>query len=120
ILSDAASLGNAQYLAALLFRSTGFQFQIVTNAGGAAVRNAIVLTTVNANTNLGSEGYELTVSPDSVLVRAPGQAGVFYGLQSLLQLLPPQILSPLPVRGVSWTAPCVYIYDLPRFAWRGW
>jgi len=120
ILANAASLGNAQYLAALLFRSTGFQFQIVTNAGGAAIRNAIVLTTVNANTNLGAEGYELTVVPDSVLVRATGQAGVFYGLQSLLQLLPPQILSPLPVRGVSWTAPCVYIYDLPRFPWRGW
>ena len=40
-------------------------------------------------------------------------------MQSLLQLFPPQILSPRPVSGVTWTAPCVYIQDQPRFPWRG-
>src|SRR5208283_6114781 len=55
----------------------------------------------------------------SVVIRAPAQAGLFYGVQSLLQLFPPQILSPRPVSGVTWTAPCVYIQDQPRFSWRG-
>jgi hexosaminidase len=41
-------------------------------------------------------------------------------VQSLLQLLPPEILSPRPVTGIAWTAPCVYIQDTPRFPWRGW
>jgi hexosaminidase len=120
ILADAPSRATAQYLAAQLFRSTGFQFQLATNTGGTIVKNAILLTTVGANTNLGAEGYELTVAPDSVFIRAPAQAGLFYGVQSLLQLLPPQILAPRPVSGVAWTAPCVYIYDQPRFSWRGY
>ncbi len=70
--------------------------------------------------SLGAEGYELTVAPDSVVIRAPAAAGAFYGVQSLLQLLPPQVLSRRPVSGVQWTIPCVYIQDAPRFPWRGW
>ncbi len=119
ILVDGASQATGQYLAALLLRSTGYQFQIATNAGVSAVKGAILLTTVNAK-SLGAEGYELTVVPDSVVIRAPAQAGVFYGVQSLLQLLPPQIMSLRPVVGVNWTAPCVYIQDQPRFSWRGY
>jgi hexosaminidase len=120
LLVDNASGATAQYLAALLLRSTGYQFQIATNNGSNAVKGAILLTTVNAKASLGAEGYELTVAPDSVVIRAPAQAGVFYGVQSLLQLLPPKILSVRPVTGVAWTAPCVYILDQPRFTWRGY
>jgi hexosaminidase len=119
ILVDSPSLATGQYLATMLFRSTGYQFVVATNGSAGPVRLALLLTTVNALTNLGAEGYELTVAPDSVVIRAPAQAGLFYGVQSLLQLLPPQILSPRPVSGVAWTAPCVYIQDQPRFPWRG-
>ncbi len=120
ILVDAASLPTGQYLGMMLARSTGYQFPIVTVTNTTAVRNAILITTSNAIASLGSEGYELTVAPDSVVIRGPGSAGNFYGVQSLLQLLPPQILSPRPVSGVAWTAPCVYIQDQPRFSWRGY
>lgn len=119
ILVDSPSLETGQYLAAMLFRSTGFQFTVSTNGAAGPVRGAILLTTVNALSSLGPEGYELTVAPDSVVVRAPAQAGVFYGAQSLLQLFPPQIFSPQPAPGVTWVAPSVYIQDQPRFAWRG-
>ena len=40
-------------------------------------------------------------------------------MQTLLQLLPPQIYSPYTVTGVAWTAPCVYIQDYPLYSWRG-
>ena len=120
ILVDAASAPVGDYLAALLLRSTGCQFQVRTNTGSAAVRGAILLTTTNALPSLGTEGYELTVAPDSVVIRAPAPAGVFYGVQSLLQLLPPEVLSLQAARNVRWTAPCVYIQDQPRFSWRGW
>ena len=119
ILVDAASQETGQYLAGVLFRATGFQFEVQTNAATSAVQGALLLTTSNALSNLGQEGYELTVNPDSVAIRAPGQAGMFYGVQSLLQLLPPQVFSQRPVTGVAWTAPCVYIQDQPRFVWRG-
>ena len=119
IFVDSASLQNGQYLAMMLFRSTGYEFIVATNSAAGPIRGALLLTTVNALSNLGAEGYELTIAPDSVVVRAPAQAGVFYGVQTLLQLFPPQILSPQPVTGVAWTAPCVYIQDYPRFPWRG-
>jgi len=41
-------------------------------------------------------------------------------VQTLLQLLPPQIYAARPATGVPWTAPCVYVQDWPRFPWRGW
>ena len=103
----------------MLFRATGCQFQVATNSGAVAVKGAILVTTSSAIAGLGAEGYELTMAPDSVVIRAPGQGGTFYGVQSFLQLLPPQVLSQRPVSGVQWTAPCVYIQDQPRFAWRG-
>ncbi|HVM50453.1 MAG TPA: beta-N-acetylhexosaminidase [Candidatus Acidoferrum sp.] len=119
IYTDGASFQNGQYLAMMLFRSTGYEFIVATNNATGPIRGAVLLTTANAIPALGAEGYELTVAPDSVVVRAPAQAGVFYGVQSFLQLLPPQIMSTRAVSGVAWTAPCVYIQDQPRFQWRG-
>ena len=84
-----------------------------------AAHGGILLTTKNADTNLGPEGYELTVAPNSVVIRAPTQAGLFYGVQTLLQLLPPEIFSSNLVNDVAWQIPCVQIEDWPRFKWRG-
>jgi hexosaminidase len=119
IVCDADSLVTGEYLSAALSKATGCQFSFDSDAAGQPIRNAILLTTNAALASLGPEGYELTVAPDSVVIRAPSQAGVFYGIQSLLQLLPAQAFSQTPVPGVSWTIPCVYIQDQPRFSWRG-
>lgn len=119
ILYDSSSQQTAQYLESALFKSTGYQFPMAVSAGTNAVKGAILITVSNAIQTLGAEGYELTVAPDSVLIRAPQQGGAFYGAQSLLQLLPPQIYSPTIVTNVPWVAPCVYIQDYPRFSWRG-
>ena len=82
-------------------------------------KGAVTLTTSKAKPALGPEGYELTVAPDSVIIRAAGQAGMFYGVQSLLQLLPPEVFAARPAPGVAWEIPCVQIADQPRFKWRG-
>ena len=58
-------------------------------------------------------------TPNSVVVRAPHQTGLFYGVQTLLQLLPPEIFSSNVVANVSWEIPCLHIEDKPRFKWRG-
>jgi hexosaminidase len=44
---------------------------------------------------------------------------LFYGVQTVLQLLPPEIYSSNIVKGVAWQIPCVNIADSPRFQWRG-
>ena len=111
---EVAAIG--EYLAAHLRPATGFALPV---AGGNVVTDAIVLQLGGTAKELGSEGYELTVTPTSVIVRAPQPAGLFYGVVTLLQLLPPDIFSAQQVQGVAWVAPAVKIADQPRFAWRG-
>ena len=69
-------------------------------------------------TDLGDEGYELVVRPDSVRVIARAAAGLFHGAQTLRQLLPPEIESDIRT-GRPWGIPSLTIRDTPRFAWRG-
>jgi hexosaminidase len=119
VYADSASRTTGEALAQRLRPATGYAFKTSTRSSGESLRGGILLTTKNADTNLGPEGYELTVAPDSVVIRAPGQAGLFYGEQTLLQLLPPEIFSTNRVAGVDWQAPCVQVRDWPRFQWRG-
>jgi len=70
------------------------------------------------NSELGKEGYQLSVGPREVIISANEPAGLFYGVQTLMQLLPKEIES-AEVQHVKWTAPCVDITDYPRFGWRG-
>jgi hexosaminidase len=120
IHADAAAADTAAYLAERLRRATGYQLPISReNAADGNTVAGIVLTTRNAETSLGAEGYSLLVSPGSVIIRAPAPAGLFYGVQSLLQLLPPEIYSAKVRTDVPWMIPAVRIEDQPRFQWRG-
>ncbi len=120
IYVDSASRETAPFLTERLRPSTGYSLKVKTTShSDAAIAGGILLTTRNANTNLGPEGYELTVAPDSVVIRAPTQAGLFYGVQTLFQLLPPEIFSSNRVQNVAWQIPCIQIEDWPRFKWRG-
>jgi hexosaminidase len=117
---DAASGATGQYLAAKLRASTGYPFAIQTNERPETLKATIRLSTANAKAELGPEGYELDVSPEVISIKAPTQAGLFYGVQTLLQLFPPQIFSTNAVSNVNWEIPfAVHIEDQPRFKWRG-
>jgi hexosaminidase len=118
ILADDRARPTAEYLLRTIRPATGFALRVGRGNQSQAVKGAILLTTRDANANPGSEGYELAVAPDSVVIRAANPAGFFYGVQTLLQLLPPQIFSPRPSQA-NWTIPCVRIQDQPRFQWRG-
>lgn len=61
---------------------------------------------------LPQEGYQLTVSSRQIIIRANSASGIFYGLQSLLQMCPLQDETPHLI------AQCE-ITDYPRFKWRG-
>ena len=119
IVADPASRQTAQWLAERLRSATGYAVPVAAKQTGKAAAGTILLTTQGAVASLGPEGYTLTVAPDSVVVRAPGSAGVFYGMQTLLQLLPAEIFSSKVVTDVAWGMPCVEIQDQPRFPWRG-
>lgn len=98
-------------------QATGFTLTITNRRSN---RNAIALHILPvADNQLGTEGYRLSVSPKGIDLSANSRAGIFYGLQTLLQLLPPQIESHEAVKGIAWVIPCVNIEDYPRFHWRG-
>ncbi|MDZ7689916.1 MAG: beta-N-acetylhexosaminidase [Balneolaceae bacterium] len=71
---------------------------------------------------MNQEAYDLSVDQDGVTITAPTIQGVFYGVQTLRQLLPPEIEHTDPTlvpQSVKWTVPYVKIQDYPRFSYRG-
>ena len=109
--TDAADVGN--YLAAILRASTGYPIPV--SAGGSGT---IALSLSGAPSSVGTQGYQLTVTGTNVTVQANAAAGLFAGVQTLLQLLPPAIQSPTVASG-PWTAPGGTVVDYPRFGHRG-
>ena len=108
----------------LLDRGTGLDLPLDTfpeaAIGSRAPAGAVVLRLEDLAARLGPEGYLLDVSPDNILVRAAAPAGLFYGVQTLRQLLPPSVERPSGTPGAGpLTVPCVAVEDRPRFAWRG-
>lgn len=101
----------AEFFASKMERSTGYKLPV-------AEKGAILLNMDEA-ANTGEEGYQLEVTPEQVTVTAATAQGLFYGMQSFLQLLPAEIESPQAVKGIAWTAPAVNISDQPRFSYRG-
>ena len=116
IWTDAASADIARRFAASLAPATGLTIPVRI---GAAPATGIVLTRDARLTRLGAEGYELTVTPRRLAIRGRERAGVFYGLQTVRQLLPAEILREAKVDSVAWTVPALRIVDRPRFTWRG-
>jgi hexosaminidase len=87
--------------------------------GGRKQKDSIDIGLDPSLARLGAEGYRLEVTPDLVTIRARARAGVFYAIQSLRQLLPPQVYAATPQSGIEWKLPAVTIEDYPRFKWRG-
>ncbi|MDH6550942.1 hexosaminidase [Streptomyces sp. SAI-133] len=70
--------------------------------------------------HLGPEGYKLYVNGDDVTIHGGGPAGVFWGAQTLRQLLGPEAYRRAPVDpGRRWQLPGTFVEDSPRFRWRG-
>ena len=107
-----------QYLAQRL-APAGLELDVKTAEPGKDYPDGILLRIAGQSKALGPEGYMLEVRRDRVLVEAATPAGVFYGCQTILQLLPPAIESAKAVANVRWTIPQVRITDKPRFPWRG-
>ncbi len=80
-------------------------------------KNAIVFRLDKSIEN--TEGYALSVQVDRIVLRAKNPAGLFYGVQTLRQLLPLEFEKPTSSPQISWAIPAVEIKDEPRFPYRG-
>lgn len=79
----------------------------------------LLLASSDTSTSLGAEGYQLAVDKNGITITANKPAGLYYGIQTLVQLMPVSVSASGNTAGDGLPVPCVTIKDYPRFAWRG-
>lgn len=116
---SAAAVPVARDLAGYLRPATGYRLPVVT--GTRAAGGDIAVTLGNPGTLKGDpdgEGYQLNVTAGAVTVESPTPHGLYNGVQTIRQLLPPWIAG-ATVHPGPWTMPAVRITDYPRYTYRG-
>ena len=94
--------------------STGFELEA---AMSKSPQNGINLI-IDPDNARGDESYELEVTNQQVRISSSGEAGLFYGLQTLLQLCPPEIAASKK-QSKDWLIGTGKISDGPDFGYRG-
>lgn len=107
----------AQMLSDKLKVATGFDVEAAPGADTTA-KAAILLSIIPGDIAHGSEGYELAISKNRVLIKANSPAGLFYGTQTLRQLLPSAI-EKNSKQDNTWSVAAGTIKDKPEYAYRG-
>lgn len=115
IVATGETLPVADYLAGVLRTATGLPLALTGN-GTIIEGDAIVLATEPGHPD---GGYELHVAEDGIRITASEPAGLFWGVQTLRQLVPLRQPVPLASEGSGWAIPATTISDHPRFAYRG-
>lgn len=105
----------ASYFAAKIKNSTGYDLDIKTAAPSA---NFISLS-IDKDIAVNDEGYLLEVTEKGIDIKAKTPQGAFYGMQTVMQLLPAEIESPTLIKYIAWKVPNVSVKDEPRFPYRG-
>ena len=105
----------AELLNTQLNNAGGWRKKIVINSS-KKINNSIQFI---QNERIAEEGYILEVSQKQVVISSKTAKGAFYGVQTLLQLLPTEIFKDSKSEGVKWTIPCCKIEDAPRYSYRG-
>lgn len=104
----------AEYLRDVIERSTGWELRLKEGNSKAEI-----ILKLSADEIKHSEGYKLEVKSGRTVISGADEAGVFYGIQTFLQLFPAEIYSDRLVKGIDWVAPAVSVYDAPERPWRG-
>ena len=93
---------------------TDSEAKVVSSADNALIR------VEKASTDLGKEGYKLSVKADGVTIQASEAAGLYFAFQTIKKVLPPHVMAGVKDANVKTHAlPFVEISDSPRFAYRG-
>lgn len=114
---DLASKRNGEYLKQVLALLYGLNLAFEESFQNNEGKSSIILKTSNEKELNNSEKYSLLVSKENIIISATTSVGVFYGIQTLLQLIPHKTLNGDKISESS--IPCVSIEDFPRFKWRG-
>ena len=104
-----------KYLQESIRHETGFLLTLEEGEDHTPVRGEIFLVLIETKPDLGNEGYLLEISRNGIVIKAPKAVGIFYGIQTLKQLILPSQHG----RKDIWVLPAVKIQDKPRFKWRG-
>lgn len=91
-----------------LQKKYGYRLQV--SRSDRSPSNAVILSPAR-NARRSSEGYRMSVTKGGIRISG-SSAGVFYALQTLIELLPADRRSPIDI-------PCMEIEDAPRYSWRG-
>lgn len=101
-----------------IFNDSGKYIRIVDDNMAKPEAKFIRLRLVENESFSNNESYHLRVKPDGITIEAGKPAGIFYGMQSLLQLFPPKVYNSIS-NGKDYVLPCIDIKDFPRFKYRG-
>jgi hexosaminidase len=113
---DNDALNVAKQLNTALSTASGYKGSVKENSSGGNIQLVLLSP---ADAAISNEGYKLSVSSSNIKISANKAAGLFYGMQTLFQLLPKEIGSKTPVAGINWSIAATEITDQPRFGWRG-
>lgn len=110
---DRSLLPQAEYLCGVFAGSTGWDLSLREGHKGH------IRLVVDSAAVPSPEGYTLQVTPKAVTITGHDAAGVFYGIQTLLQYLPAEIYGDIRRPGMRWSVPAVTVADAPAHPWRG-
>ncbi len=96
------------------WKSAGMDLACSETTRGAGIQLIIDAAKVPAE-----EGYTLSVTPKGIIITGHDAGGVYYGIQTLLQLLPADVYSSSPSRGLEFKVDAITVSDAPARPWRG-
>ncbi|MEZ0538584.1 glycoside hydrolase family 20 protein [Fibrella arboris] len=115
---DAAQTAAAQLLASQLQATSGLAI-VVTPSTPVLAKGKHIIFDKHTAGRCGPEGYTLRVTPEGVRLGAETPKGYFYGVQTLLQLLPADVYGATKNAAANWSMPACDLLDRPRYAHRG-
>ena len=100
----------AKYLQQIIEQQLGLNLEITTSS--KAKSKIIFVTKIIEEKKSFKEWYNLSISKNEVVIKATEDHGIFYAIQTLIQLLPLE-------KSLEIKIPCLSITDQPKFQWRG-
>ena len=108
----------AQYLQDFLNKEYKLELN-TSNLDESIDKSNLIFLLVDENRDEDPEGYHLSIEKEKITVTAKTQKGVFYGIQSLIQMIYQATQESNSHKLYSAKLNCVEIHDAPRFKWRG-